>query len=337
MTIKDIARIAGVTHSTVSRSLNDSPMVSEATRERIKAIAREHGYSPNTFARRLVTRRSRTFGLFFLSRVELDFMENFGTQFLSKITGAAYAAGYDLLLFTTPKDTANSRSYLRLCKERHVEGAIIIGLTSDDPHLEELRRAPFPVSVIDYRLEGPNVGFVGTDSAAGIRTALDWLAERGHRRVAFIGGPLESPVAMEREAIYREIQEGRGLFDPSDIHRGNYSSASGYHRALDILRRPSVPTAVLAANDFMAMGAIKAFKENGLRVPVDISVMGYDNAAVAEYADPALTTIGQDTEAIGSQAVRFIIDRLEGRDCDPVMAVPPLLIVRESVRRIPRD
>src|SRR5512145_2029520 len=128
VTIKDIAKLAGVTHSTVSRSLNDSPLVSAETRERIKAIAREQGYAPNRHAQRLVTKKSSTLGLFYLSRDDFDFMDNFGTQFLSGITEACHERNYDLLLFTTPRDLTARSSYLELCRERHVEGVVFIGL-----------------------------------------------------------------------------------------------------------------------------------------------------------------------------------------------------------------
>jgi DNA-binding LacI/PurR family transcriptional regulator len=285
----------------------------------------------------LVTKRSRTLGLFFLSRIELDFMENFGTQFFSGITRAAYTAGYDLLLFTTPRDTENAKSYMRLCKERHVEGAIFIGLTSDDPHLDEIVHSPLPVSIIDYRLDGPNVGFVGTDSSKGIRAAMDWLVACGHDRIAFIGGPEASPVAVLREQTYRDFLRELGPPHAAEVGRGDFSRMSGYRCALEIMDRGHMPTAVLAANDFMALGAIKAFKEHGLRVPADVSVMGYDNAAVSEYADPALTTIGQDTETIGARAVGFIIDRLDQRESERLMNIAPRLIVRESVRLLLPD
>ena len=333
MTIKDIARIAQVTHSTVSRSLNDSPLVSEETKARIKQIAREHGYAPNSLARRLATRRSHTLGLYFLSRGELDFMENFGTQFLTGITNACYAAGYDLLLFTLPHGAPNAVSYLHHCRERQVEGVIFIGLTSDDQHIDEIRKAAIPVSVIDFPLEGPQVASIGTDTEHGIRLAMDHLADTGHRRIAFIGGPAVSPVAIEREAVYRRILEARNAWDPVLVQRGNFSRESGYARALDLLAGPALPDAILAANDSMALGAIRALKGRGIRVPQDISVMGYDNAAGSDSSDPALTTIGQNPVAIGEAAVRLILDRLEGRPTLGLLRIEPRLDIRETERQ----
>lgn len=335
MTIKDLARLAGVAHSTVSRSLNDSPLVSEETRQRIKELAARHGYSPNSLARKLVTRKSNTLGLFFLSLEELKLMENFGTQFLPGITSACRQAGYDLLLFTNPRDLANTDSYIRHCRERQVEGVIFIGLTSDDPHLEEIRQSPLPTAIIDFRLAGPQVSFVGTDNQRGVRLAMEWLYEQGHRSIAHIAGPRVSQVAQERAAVYQECMSGWQLPTDQLVLQGDFSRDSGYRKALDILRLRPMPTAVFAANDFMALGAMKAFKEHGLRVPVDISVMGFDNAVIAEYAEPGLTTVGQNAETVGAAAVASILDQIERQAGPRSTLVDPCLVIRESVRKLP--
>jgi LacI family transcriptional regulator len=335
VTIKDIAKLAGVTHSTVSRSLNDSPLVSEETKERIKKIAREIGYAPNRHAQRLVTKKSRTLGVFYLSRDDLDFMENFGTQFLSGITQACHARNYDLLLFTTPRDLSARNSYLSLCRERHVEGVVFIGLTSDDPHIAEIASSDIPVSAIDYELPGKNVVTVTTDSGKGVGMAVDWLRAMGHRRIAFIEGPLQSQIAQERARVFRETAGRLGIYDPSLVFRGDFSKRSGYERALDAMRASPMPGALFASNDAMALGAMKAFKEHGLRVPVDVSVMGYDNAQACEYSDPGLSTIAQDAQAMGERAVEAVFDRIDGKGSPPLILVEPRLIERESVRRLP--
>lgn len=336
MTIKDIAKIAGVAHSTVSRCLNDSPLVSDETKRKIRAIAEAHGYSPNSLARNLVTRKSNTLGLFFLSREELNFMENFGTQFMSAITSACHRHGYDLLLFTTPRDLGNTKSYMELCRQRQVEGVIFMGMTFNDPHLEEIRTSDIPAIIIDFQLDGPNVASIGTDSEQGIHMALEWLWSMGHEHIAFIGGPEVSQVAVDRERAYREFMATRAGPEGTQVFRGNFSRVSGYQRGIDILKENPVPTAILAANDAMALGAMKAFKEHGLRVPVDISVMGYDDAAASEFSDPGLSTIGQNSVTIGEGAVDYIIERIAGKRPQKIILVEPQLVIRESVRRIPR-
>jgi len=330
MTIKDIARLAGVTHSTVSRSLNDSPLVSDATKERIKKIAADHGYSPNAFARRLVTRESRTLGVFFLSRDEIRFMENFGTQFLDGIARRSNEEGYDLLFFTMTRDRSADKSYLRLCREKHVEGVIFIGMTSDDPHLGELPQADIPVCVIDYPVEGAQVGYVTSDNDRGIRLALEHLWALGHRDIGFVGGPEVSPVALVREATYRTWMTERGLEARRRVWRGDFTKASGLARGAEIAADRSRPTALVAANDYMALGLLRAFRERGLAVPDALSLVGYDNAAAGEHSDPGLTTVGQNAEAMGARAVDFLLASLRGQSPERSIRIDPALVVRET-------
>lgn len=330
MTIKDIARLAGVTHSTVSRSLNDSPLVSAATKERIKRIAAEQGYSPNAFARRLVTRKSRTLGVFFLSRDEIQFMENFGTQFLDGIAQQSNQRGYDLLFFTMTRDRSAQKPYLQLCREKHVEGVIFIGMTSDDPHLAEIAASDIPACVIDYPVSGPSVGTVTSDNEKGIRAALDHLRDLGHRNIGFLGGPEVSSVAVIREETYRSWMAGQGLGRFVRVWRGGFTKASGSQRGAEILADPHRPTAVVAANDFMALGMLRACRDRGIRVPAEISLVGYDNAAAGEYADPGLTTVAQNAAAMGASAVDFLFAVLDGASPPATIRIEPELVVRES-------
>lgn len=329
MTIKDIARLAGVTHSTVSRSLNDSPLVSRETKERIQKIAAEQGYSPNTFARRLVTRKSHTLGVFFLSRDEIQFMENFGTQFLDGIAQRSNEKGYDLLFFTMTRDRSSEKSYMRLCREKHVEGVIFIGMTSDDPHLDEIALSEIPVCVIDYPV-GPRVGYVTSDNDKGVRLALDHLHALGHRDIGFLGGPEVSSVAMIREATYRTWMESRGLEGLVQVWRGNFTKASGTLQGAEVLSARRRPTALLAANDFMALGVLKACRDRGVRVPGDLSLVGYDNAAAGEYTDPGLTTVAQNAFSMGASAVDFLVASISGASPASTIRIDPDLVVRES-------
>ncbi|NNM54952.1 MAG: LacI family DNA-binding transcriptional regulator [Spirochaetales bacterium] len=335
MTIKDIARLAGVTHSTVSRSLNDSPLVAAETKEKIKKLATELGYSPNTFARRLVTKKSNTLGVFFLSRAEINFMENFGTQFLDGIATASSNNGYDLLMFTMTRDLSNQKSYIRLCQEKHVEGVIFIGMTSDDPHLAEIAASQIPVCIIDFELKGDHVGFISSDNDQGIRLALDHLWQNGHRSIAHLGGPEVSPVAMIREDAYRRYMTSHGLESKIKILRGDFTKDSGYRRTQEMIRQGHLPTALLAANDYMALGAVKALKEQGYKIPSDVSIIGYDNVLAGEYSDPGLTTIGQNPIEMGASAVQYLFEKLKGGAPSPIHLINPNLIIRDSVRPIP--
>lgn len=321
--------MAGVTHSTVSRSLNDSPLVSVATKERIKAIAAAHGYSPNDFARKLVTRRSRTLGVFLLSRDEIQFRENFGVQFLEGIAEQCRRRDYDLLFFTRTADQAKEVSYLRLCRDKRVEGVVFIGLTSEDPHVDELRASDIPVCTIDFPLVGDQCSYVTSDNHGGVYLALDHLFSLGHRKIAFLAGPTSSPVATAREASYLDYFRAKNL-PALSLGPGNFTRESGYELGLRLIREIPVPTAILAANDFMALGVLRACRETGVGVPRDLSVVGYDNILAGEHSDPGLTTVAQDPLRLGASAVEVLFRKLDGLTAEPPLFLTPQLVIRES-------
>lgn len=337
VTIKDIAKTAGVTHSTVSRCLSGSPLVSEATRSRIKALAEEMGYSPNIIARKLVTRRSHTLGLFYLSRDEVSFMENYGTQFLDGVARRSAERGYDLLFFTLTKDLRGHHSYIDLCRQRQVEGAVFIGVASDDPHLEEISRSPLPVSVIDYPIDGPLVGKVGSDSCRGIALALEHFWSQGHTRLGFLTGPPTAPVAVERLECFLKLSMEKHPGWTPPLFKGNFTRASGEAAASHYLELTEKPTAVMAANDLMALGFMQALQSRGLRIPDDVSLIGYDNAVTSGYAQPGLTTVAQPAEDMGAGAVDLVADLIEGKKTDLRKIYVPRLVVRGSVRVLGRQ
>jgi LacI family transcriptional regulator len=334
MTIKDIARIAGVTHSTVSRSLNDSPLVSAETKARIRKIAEEQGYRPNTHARKLVSGRSKTLGVFFLSRAEISLSENFGTQFLEGIARESQINDYDLLFFTHTRETKNSPSYLELCRDKNVEGAIFIGMNSQDPHIQDLQMAEIPLCMIDFPLQGKKVGYVTTDTDQGIGIALDYLKEMGHRKIGFITGPSDAPIAMERFAAFKKIMDKEGLFRQDWVWEGNFSTESGYQIGKSLGDCPDLPTAILSSNDIMALGLLKAIKEMGWDLPERLSIMGYDNALPSQFSYPGLTTIGQNAIEMGSLAAQFVFTLLKGKSSSKITKTTPELVIRESVRKV---
>jgi LacI family transcriptional regulator len=334
MTIKDIARIAGVTHSTVSRSLNDSPLVSAETKAKIRRIAEEQGYRPNTHARKLVSGRSKTLGVFFLSRAEISLSENFGTQFLEGIARESQNHDYDLLFFTHTREAITSPSYLELCRDKNVEGAIFIGMNSEDPHINELQNAEFPLCMIDFPIQGKKVGYVTTDTDQGISIALDYLKSMGHRKIGFITGPKDAPIAMERFDAFKRIMDQEGHFRQDWVWEGNFSTESGYQIGKSLKDITDLPTAILSSNDIMALGLLKAVKELGWNLPEDISIMGYDNALPSQFSHPGLTTIGQNAIEMGSLAAQYVFTLLKRKTGSKVTKTTPELVIRDSVQKI---
>ncbi|MBM7555428.1 LacI family DNA-binding transcriptional regulator [Halanaerobacter jeridensis] len=329
--LKDIAEKLGVSSGTVSKALNDKEGVGHDLRKKIKKAAKEMGYRPNPIAQRLSTNRSNTIGVFMLNRDHIRLKESFGIEIVDGITEQANQAQYDILLFTITKDTYSQRSYLELCRERKVEGAIFISLCLDDPHIEEIKEAEMPVAVIDIKLEGKNLGYITSNNYSGIEQALDYLFEMGHRKIGFIGSCEGAEVSQIRLQAYQDYMQQAGFYDEDYIWRGDFSKESGQQVAEEILSTPDKPTALIAVSDLMALEIMKTLKKAGVAIPEDISIIGFDDIPAARYSDPALTTVAQNGIGLGKEATKFILDSLEGKKTSDAKLLATELVLRESV------
>lgn len=326
-TIKDIMEELNVSRGTVSKALNDKQGVSDDLRKKIKEKAKEMGYIPNSMAKRLSTRKSNTIGVFLLDRDKRKMKENFGIEFLDGIAKEAAKDNYDILFFTVTKDSSKkSKSYIDLCRERSVEGAIFIGLEEDDPNLEELRKSDIPISVIDITIKGKNVLEITSDNLDGIESGLNYFYKKGHRDIAFIKGTPTCEVAGIRYDRYAKFMKDLNNFRSDYIFNGDFRYEDGLKAADKIYKLEKRPTAVFCANDQMALGLIKGLNNKRIEVPEDISVIGFDNIIAGEHSNPALTTIGQDVMEIGREAFKGIF-----REDKSKVIVKPRLIIRESV------
>ncbi len=330
VTIKDIARALGVTPGTISKALNDKPDIGADMKVKIRAAAIELGYVPNPIARRLVTNRSNTIGVFILDRHELSLRENYGFQFLDGIIKESDLHHYDILLFSITKDLAYQKSYISLCLERRVEGAVFIGLRSDDPYLEDIIRSPLPASVIDAEARGQNVSMVASDNRAGAAAAVDYLWGLGHRRIGIIKGSEREFASRERYEGFRHYLTERNSFNEAYVYPGDFTRESGAAAVETIMKSQDRPTALFAANDLMALGALKVFKGKGYRIPQDISLIGFDNIANSEDCDPALTTIGQNAAEIGKEAIRLLLARIRQENKGKASFIRTELVIRDS-------
>ena len=332
-TIKDIAKRIGVSVTAVSKALNDKKDVSDELKIRVKKVAEELDYSANTIAKRLVTNKSNTLGVFMFSRVSQK-LDNFGFQFIAGIMEEANKNDYDILLFSTDSDLLNEKSYLKLCKERRVEGAVLFGIRLDDPHVDELKNSPLPISIIDTYIRGKNLFYITTNNQIGVNKALDYLWGLGHRRIAMINGHEKAQVSESRYNAFRDYLSKRDSFKPGLVFPGDFSQESGYLWGRRILKMEQRPTAIFAASDLMALGVIQALKEAGQNLPSDMSIIGFDNLPSSEYVEPSLTTISQDGIRIGREAVRVILDRIAGKAIATKMILEPELIIRDSCQSI---
>jgi len=333
LTIKDIAKAAGVSVTTVSRALNGYDDVNERTRQKIKTIADQMGYSPNMAARYLISKKTNTLGLL-LSNVTRDSSkDNIAFEVLCGINDRSGELDYDLVLFSTTPQKQTTKSYKTLCQERGVDGVIIMGMRLDDPYLKEIVTSNIPCVLIDIQLEGPNVGYVTSDNSSGSVAAVRHLLESGHRHIAMINGHAQADVSILRLEGYKQALAEHGIaFDDSLVVNGRFSEQGGKEAASRILTSNPEVTAIFCASDLMAIGAIQGIKEMGKSVPEDISVIGFDNIDLASYYSPALTTVHQHKYELGYHSAQVLIDMLENKEATHHVMLPTELIPRDSVR-----
>ncbi|RAP75590.1 LacI family DNA-binding transcriptional regulator [Paenibacillus montanisoli] len=331
-TIKDLARVAGVSVTTVSRALNGYDDVNEDTRSKIKRVAEELNYRPNAVARSLVTRKTRTIGVI-LSEINRDgAKDSLAFEILCGINDRSVELDYDILLFSTNPKKQLAKSYADLCKERNVDGAILSGLRVNDPYLQQVvQDTSFPCVLIDIPAAHQNVGHVTTDNVRGAKNAVEHLVRLGHRHIAMINGHNEASVSKERQLGYRHALVEHGIaFREELIFNGEFKEEGGYAAMHQILRRHPEVTAVFSASDLMVLGALRALEHLGLKAPENISIVGYDDIVIASYCSPPITTIRQDRYEMGYQAAQLLIDMLENRKVNRKIVLNSELIVRQS-------
>ncbi len=331
-TLEEIAKLAGVSRSTVSRVVNGHPNVREPVRERVWQVVRENGYQPHAAARSLVTRRTRIVGVIIPEAVTTLFTDPFFSHLLCGITQICNSHRYFLMLSLFNDPAGPEEMYRRVVRSGHLDGVVVASTRVDDPLITRLLldRVPF---VMVGRHPDDRISYVDVDNVASSRMAVEHLARLGHSRIATITGPLNMTSGEDRLAGYQQALESQRLpVDEALVVEGSFSEASGAAAARRLLSQ-SV-TAIFAASDTMALGALKAIQEAGLRVPEDVALVGFDDLPVASALQPALTTVRQPIEQLGSMAADLLLSLLENPPDEPAPAhrilLPSKLIVRES-------
>lgn len=335
VTIKDIAKKAGVSITTVSRALNGYDDVNETTRRKVTELAQKMGYSPNMAARSLIMKKTKTLGLLLSGITRNSAKDNIAFEVLCGMNDRAGELNYDLVLFSTTPQKQKVKSYKALCHERGVDGVMIMGIRLDDPYLNEIITSDIACVLIDIPLKGPQVGFVTSDNVGGAYRATRHLLDNGHRNIGFINGHSQAHVSIQRLDGFKQAMEEAGLaLDDSLLLDGSFSEEGGKEAAYQLLsKRPDV-TAIFCASDLMALGAMQAVRGLGLRIPEDISIVGFDNINITEYSTPALTTVQQNKYDLGYHSAQMLIDLLEGRNVQPQLTLPTELVRRGSVADI---
>jgi LacI family transcriptional regulator len=320
----------------VSRVLNGYADVSPETRQRVIATARKLDYTPNAAARALVKRRSQLIGIIlFTGEEHPDLQHPFFLEVLVGLKHSLGADGYDVLLFATeqPGTSRGPHAYARRARMHGVDGVVVLAVDdAEEPELQKLIAAGTPVVGVDHPVSGNRASYVASDNLGGARLAVRHLHGLGHTRIATIAGLAHTKPAADRLLGYRaEIQELGLPQRPEYVAPGDFYLDSGEAAMRHLLALAEPPTAVFAASDMMAVGAIKAIEEAGLRCPADVAVVGFDDIQLAELVSPALTTVRQDKRALGVAAARSLVQLIDDTDTVPHVSVLPVeLVVRQS-------
>lgn len=327
VTIKEIAKELGVSPSTVSRALREHPSISPVTRKRVREVAEKLGYRPNILARGLATRRSYTIGL-----IVLDISNPFYAEIAEGVEEVLSSRGFTVFLCNSGFDPEKESKYISLLRERRVEGIIITCFNVNLPHIQDLWENGPPFVPIDwYPGENP---CVTTNNVEGSRQAVDYLLSIGHKNIAYLAGPYQLPGAMDRVEGYKKALEKHGVpFREELIIYNNSSAKDGYKGFMELLKKGVKFTALFCANDMVAIGAMRAAQERGIRIPDDISLVGYDDIEIASLLSVPLTSVWQPRREQGVMASYLLMDMLLRRErTSQKVIMEQKLVIRASTK-----
>lgn len=325
--LSEVAKIAGVSPITASRAISGKGYVSEAARVRIMAAAAQLNYTPDMVARRMRGEKSKLIGIF---------VNNYGSLVLHEITklisSEARARGYDILLFNAERFDVPDRAGTRDMLSKLCDGLVLLMPNAEDGYLEVLEKSQQPCVFVNFDARPMSLPVVALENRRGARAAVEHLLSLGHRRIGFIAGTHQTGQSAERQAGYAEALAAAGIAaDPALIVPGFFVQTGGHAAAEQLLALPDPPSAIFAANDEMAFGAIDAIHSKGLRVPDQVSVIGFDDIATSSYVYPPLTTMRQPLAELSACATGELVALIEGRDVkEKKIAFPLELVVRQS-------
>ncbi|MDF2486052.1 MAG: hypothetical protein K0R46_2220 [Herbinix sp.] len=325
VSIKDVSAKCGVSVATVSKSLNDHSDISEATKEHVRKIAKEMGYFPNSSARALKTNRTYNIGVLFVDEAQSGLTHEYFANVLDSFKVEAEKNGYDIT-FINKNAGRKNMTYYEHSKYRGVDGVVIACIDFTDPDVMELIHGELPVVTIDHVFN--NRTAIVSDNIKGMSDLLSYIYEKGHRKIAFIHGADSSVTRNRVGSFYKTLGE-MGI-DVSD----DYVKCGIYHDpdttaklTKELLELRDRPTCIVFPDDFSCIGGINAIKEHGLNIPEDISIAGYDGIVLSQVLDPKLTTLQQDTKALGRSAAVKLIALIE----NPKAAIIERVVVEGKV------
>ncbi|MEU8637403.1 LacI family DNA-binding transcriptional regulator [Amycolatopsis sp. NPDC048633] len=341
VTAREIAQLCGVSVATVSRVFNRPATVSTTTREHVERVARELDFSPNESARALSRQRSAMVGLVWdTDHRRPGWRHPFLQDLLLGLKSALSSHGYHLLMLATSDDArdrnpgvslADPIGYVSMTRRHHLAGLVLIDSGTDAEAFTAFAQSGLPCVALDVALAGPRATYVTSDNAAGAAEAIRHLATLGHDRIATITGPRgNAPAAARTEGYLRGLAEAGLPVREDFVVTGDFYRESGFVGMRRLLARKDPPTAVFAASDEMAVGALLAARAAGLRVPADLAVVGFDDIEVASLVDPALTTVAQDKPGFGTAAAGALLAMIDNSGAPEPVRLPTKLVVRDS-------
>ncbi|MCM3411585.1 LacI family DNA-binding transcriptional regulator [Metabacillus litoralis] len=331
LTIKDIAKMAGVSPGTVSKIINNYGGISEKTKKKVMDIIQETGYQPTFSAKALATKKSNLIGLIYAGKVNVDFTHPYFNEVVTSFKKTIGSLGYDIIMFSNEQFYKDNGSYLARCRHFHVDGCVIIAGEEIEDAIYELVREEIPCMGVDLEISGPKASFVMSDNVNLSRKVIQHFYLRGIRDIGFIGGQEDSAITMFREKGVRETMDQLGLEIQQEwFQYGDFHEESGYQAMKKILETKAYPRAIFAASDMMAFGAIDAIREKGLRVPEDISVIGCDDIDACRHSSPKLSTVRQDKDQLGKLAAYMLNDIINGKSELKPVFIDSDLVIRES-------
>ncbi|MDX8364554.1 LacI family DNA-binding transcriptional regulator [Cytobacillus sp. IB215665] len=331
VTIKDIAKMAGVSPATVSKIINNYKDVGEETRQKVLDIMEQTGYRPSYSARSLAMQTSNIIGVIYAGNVNADFNHPFFIEVMNSFKKSIGSLGYDLLFFSNEKFNGGNENYLERCRHYQVDGCIVISGEEIQSSILDLVKSEIPCIGVDLQLDGKRSSYIMSNNVKVGKKVVEHFYLLGYRDIGFIGGIKNSPVTTYRLEGFKKKMADFGLVENEDwVTYGDYFEESGYQCMLKMLQAQTLPRAIFAASDLMAFGALRAVKERGLRVPEDIAIVGCDDIDACKYTEPPLTSIKQDKNKIGKLAAYMLVDLIEDHVQSTNLMVEPELVIRKS-------
>lgn len=331
-TIKDVARMANVSPSTVSRVIADSPRISQETKERVRDAMKKVHYYPNMIARSLVRRSSQTLGLVLSRSTESAFSNPFFSEIIRGISKVTQKYHYSLMLATAEDYAEEAKLSLRMLTEKRVDGLLLLAPRVNDKLIHELSAENFPFVVLGRAPDNTKCYSVNNDNIQAAYLAVRHLLTLGHQRIAILNGSEEYTFCQDRFEGYRTAFREFGIeIDLSLVRNGNSTQEDGYRSTRELLNLAQPPTALFCVDDIIAVGAYQGVKESNLRIPDDISIIGFNDDPLASVIEPHLTTVRIPIYEMGVTATQNLIQAVEGKEIIPWQHIlSSELIIRES-------